>query len=93
MCTVFFILQWPSEIPETKENGLPSEESTQIVGLLAVLIACMSSGFTGVYIEMLLKQSDTSVWIRNIQLCMFTVVMKLSIHCTAVCSFHTESSA
>ncbi|KFZ62225.1 UDP-N-acetylglucosamine transporter, partial [Antrostomus carolinensis] len=40
----------------------------QFVGLMAVLIACFSSGFAGVYFEKILKETKQSVWIRNIQL-------------------------
>ncbi|GAA5809447.1 hypothetical protein MFLAVUS_002855 [Mucor flavus] len=39
-----------------------------IVGLLAVLTSCVSSGFAGCYFEKILKTSTTSMWIRNIQL-------------------------
>lgn len=41
---------------------------SQFVGLMAVLTACFSSGFAGVYFEKILKETKQSVWIRNIQL-------------------------
>lgn len=42
--------------------------STQVIGLVSVIAACFSSGFSGVYFEKLLKGSKTSLWVRNIQL-------------------------
>ncbi|GAB5354466.1 hypothetical protein AAMO2058_000121200 [Amorphochlora amoebiformis] len=44
------------------------------VGILAILAACFSSGFAGIYFEKVLKQTKQSVWIRNIQLGMFGFV-------------------
>uniref|UniRef100_A0A669BQT9 Solute carrier family 35 member 2 n=1 Tax=Oreochromis niloticus TaxID=8128 RepID=A0A669BQT9_ORENI len=38
------------------------------VGLVAVVISCLSSGFAGVYFEKILKGSSASVWVRNVQL-------------------------
>ena len=38
------------------------------VGLLAVAGVCVCSGFAGVYIEKVLKGSNVSIWLRNMQL-------------------------
>lgn len=38
------------------------------IGLMAVITSCVSSGFAGCYFEKILKTSDTSMWVRNIQL-------------------------
>jgi len=46
-----------------------------IVGLAAVLSACVTSGLAGVYLEKILKQSDTSIWMRNIQLALFGAIL------------------
>lgn len=48
-----------------------------MVGLVAVIISCLSSGFAGVYFEMMLKGSDASVWLRNVQLGMFGSITAL----------------
>uniref|UniRef100_A0A8D3DIB1 Solute carrier family 35 member 2 n=1 Tax=Scophthalmus maximus TaxID=52904 RepID=A0A8D3DIB1_SCOMX len=42
-----------------------------MVGLVAVVISCLSSGFAGVYFEKILKGSSASVWVRNVQLGIF----------------------
>ncbi|KAI7905769.1 nucleotide-sugar transporter-domain-containing protein [Cokeromyces recurvatus] len=39
-----------------------------LIGFLAVITSCISSGFAGCYFEKILKTSDTSMWVRNIQL-------------------------
>ena len=40
----------------------------QVIGFSAVIAACLTSGFSGVYFEKILKGSKTSLWIRNMQL-------------------------
>ena len=43
-------------------------------GFLAVLIACCTSGLAGVYFEMVLKNTQTDLWIRNTQLSLFSLI-------------------
>nr|XP_029541966.1 UDP-N-acetylglucosamine transporter-like isoform X2 [Oncorhynchus nerka] len=61
------LVQWPSESLGAPEKEQMSEGS-QFVGMVAVLVACCSSGFAGVYFEKILKETKQSVWVRNIQL-------------------------
>ncbi|XP_062311379.1 UDP-N-acetylglucosamine transporter-like [Osmerus eperlanus] len=69
------LVQWPSETPGAAEDA-PSSGSP-LVGVAAVLVACCSSGFAGVYFEKILKESKQSVWVRNIQLGLFGLVFGL----------------
>ncbi|KAK9514678.1 hypothetical protein VZT92_025374 [Zoarces viviparus] len=58
---------------EGKKEASVSGDSHQnySVGLVAVVISCLSSGFAGVYFEKILKGSSASVWMRNVQLGIF----------------------
>ncbi|KAG5275963.1 hypothetical protein AALO_G00126440 [Alosa alosa] len=67
------LVQWPSDSPSSPEKE-PLSSGSQVVGLVAVLVACCSSGFAGVYFEKILKETKQSVWVRNIQLGMFGLV-------------------
>jgi len=49
-------------------------EQSQFLGFGAVLLACFSSGFAGVYFEKILKGSSASLWTRNIQLGLFGLI-------------------
>ena len=44
-------------------------------GFVAVLVACCTSAAAGVFIEKLVKETDPSVWIRNIQLSVLGLVV------------------
>ena len=56
-----------SQMPS--KQAVPAESSTSsMIGLAAILVACLTSGFAGVYTELLLK-SDNSIWVKSMQLC------------------------
>ncbi|XP_070701366.1 solute carrier family 35 member A3b [Pempheris klunzingeri] len=71
------LVQWPTESDGDSEEKILSAGS-QFVGLMAVLMACVSSGFAGVYFEKILKETKQSVWVRNIQLGLFGFVFGCS---------------
>ena len=62
-----------------------SQPQNHWVGVFAVLGACCTSGFGGVYFEMVLKRpagavavKPPSVWVKNVQLSMFAFVIALA---------------
>lgn len=61
------LVQWQNASSDTPT----SQGQNQYLGLAAVTVSCLSSGFAGVYFEMMLKNSSASIWLRNVQLGMF----------------------
>ena len=48
-----------------------------LIGFLAVMAACFTSGLAGVYFEMVVKKSPTDLWVRNVQLSLFSLLLEL----------------
>ncbi|KAI0064542.1 hypothetical protein BV25DRAFT_1989825 [Artomyces pyxidatus] len=46
-------------------------------GFVAVAAACFTSGLAGVYFEMVLKNSSGDLWVRNVQLSLFSLLPAL----------------
>ncbi|KAL0580353.1 hypothetical protein V5O48_001690 [Marasmius crinis-equi] len=46
-------------------------------GFAAVTAACFTSGLAGVYFEMVLKNSKADLWVRNVQLSLFSIIPAL----------------
>ncbi|XP_006975372.1 CMP-sialic acid transporter isoform X1 [Peromyscus maniculatus bairdii] len=92
-CTVFMLnrklsrLQWISVfmlcVGVTLVQWKPAQatkvvvEQNPFLGFGAIAIAVLCSGFAGVYFEKVLKSSDTSLWVRNIQMYLSGIVVTL----------------
>ena len=57
--------------------GSTNENQSAVLGFGSVVIACIFSGFAGVYFEKVLKGSTASVWLRNVQLGLFGSILAL----------------
>lgn len=74
----------PSSKPvEDGESGSKSEESdaaqdvpeqNPMLGFVAVIVSCVLSGFAGVYFEKILKGTEQTLWLRNVQLAFLGMV-------------------
>lgn len=62
---------------KSTEKSSEDMEQSAALGFGAVLLACCSSGFAGVYFEKILKGSTASLWTRNIQLGLFGLITGL----------------
>jgi UDP-sugar transporter A1/2/3 len=54
-----------------------ADKAHRLVGLVAVLCAAGTSGFAGVYFEKILKGSQTTLWLRNVQMGLPSIVIAL----------------
>lgn len=62
------------QLAQSSDTALPSGiEQNHLLGFSAALSACFLSGFAGIYFEKILKDSDISVWMRNIQLSLLSL--------------------
>eukprot|EP01095_Lingulamoeba_sp_RSL-Kostka_P017635 TRINITY_DN929_c0_g1_i1.p1 TRINITY_DN929_c0_g1~~TRINITY_DN929_c0_g1_i1.p1 ORF type:complete len:353 (-),score=52.04 TRINITY_DN929_c0_g1_i1:145-1203(-) len=49
----------------------------QFVGLVCLITACFTSGLAGIYLEKVIKTTTSSIWIKNIQLSLFSILPAL----------------
>ncbi|XP_006626277.1 CMP-sialic acid transporter [Lepisosteus oculatus] len=72
LCGGVTLVQWEPSVA-TKVQV----EQNPFLGFVAVAIAVLCSGFAGVYFEKVLKSTDTSLWVRNIQMYLSGIVVTL----------------
>lgn len=63
-----------AQLSTAKSDG---SKANTTMGFVAVILAAIMSGFAGVYFESILKNSGTSVWVRNIQMGITSIVLGL----------------
>lgn len=64
------LVQLAQSGPKTVPSGI---EQNHLLGFTAALTACFLSGFAGIYFEKILKGSEISVWMRNVQLSLLSL--------------------
>ncbi|XP_006013700.1 CMP-sialic acid transporter [Latimeria chalumnae] len=73
LCGGVMLVQWkPAETTKVQV------EQNHLLGFGAIAIAVLCSGFAGVYFEKVLKSSDTSLWVRNIQMYLSGILVTLA---------------
>jgi len=65
------------QISGSAQNDTTESSTTQnrTLGLIAILFAACTSGFSGVFFEKMLKGSSTSLWMRNIQMGLPSIII------------------
>lgn len=61
------------QLSQGGETRVLTVAQNRTLGFSAALGACVLSGFAGIYFEKMLKTSDLSVWMRNIQLSLLSL--------------------
>ena len=83
----FKALQWASFLllalgvalvqqQDSKWSAGSSGRHSPVLGATASLVAAGLSGFAGVYLELMFTRGSTSIWMRNVQLAIFTLPLQ-----------------
>ena len=83
----FKALQWASFLllaigvalvqqQDSKWSAGSAGRHSPVLGATASLVAAGLSGFAGVYLELMFTRGSTSIWMRNVQLAIFTLPLQ-----------------
>jgi len=74
-----FLLFCGVSLTQLKFDDEEGGKESNIQGIMAILGACCTSGFAGVYMEKVVKGSAPSIFVRNVQLGVFGIISGLFI--------------
>ncbi|CAE7238164.1 Slc35a3, partial [Symbiodinium microadriaticum] len=66
------------ELPDASRKSRRVGWSGQVTGLLTTMLSAAISGLAGVYTEKILKGSNVTLWVRNVQLAAWSAVIGLA---------------
>lgn len=81
---IFYLCPWQSLSAVflltggSAESAVSTEGQNKLLGVMAAVGACICSGFAGIYFEKILKGSDVSIWMRNVQLSLASLPLGLA---------------
>ena len=61
----------------SQKGGGQYSKGGSMIGVIAALGVSVCSGFASVYLEKILKGDKTSIWVRNVQLCLFSIPLQV----------------
>ncbi len=61
-------MHWLNRLVFLMRVCIAENRGSWAVGFVAILAACISSGFAGACFEKILKNTASSMWLRNVQL-------------------------
>ena len=73
--TIVQVDRQPSSSAPTDAEG--EDSLSFFIGSAAALTAAALSGFAGVFIELMFTKKGNSLWLRNVQLCLFTIPIQI----------------
>jgi len=67
---------------ESSQLEIVPHHASNIVGIVSVIFACLSSGLAGVYFEKILKSSKSNIWMINMQMSLLSTFFCTSLALT-----------
>lgn len=64
-------------LAQSSQSAGAASKGNVLIGVSAAIGVSICSGFASVYLEKILKGDTTSIWVRNIQLCIFSIPLQL----------------